>query len=227
MKLQTRRILFDVMFAISKKLNLVFFKTMGGGVALALFTMLLFVGNIRAQTDCPTSLLPTGCSWGNSNSSRDVPIPGTTCIVQIHYCYVCCNGQNYLYISNMYPLSSACEDVDPQLYENAAATSIFNTIADLGCNPCPNGSTVVTVAFPTCWVKGGVSGAWTFSGCGTTTCYCLLSATVTCTDGVATLSGCTSTTVGTCSTCITDPGGANLWVSGICYSLTCPPPPCP
>jgi hypothetical protein len=181
----------------------------------------------RAQTpECPTSLLPPGCSWGNSNGSVNVTIPGTTCTVQVQYCYVCCNGQNYFYMYNMFPQSSDCDAVDPQLYENAAAAMIMTLIGEGGCNPCPNGSTLTTVAFPTCWVKGGISGAYTFSGCGTTTCYCSLSATVTCINGVAHLSGCTETTVGTCSTCTTDPGASNLWVTGTCYSLSCPPLPC-
>ena len=176
--------------------------------------MLLFVGNVRGQTpDCPTSLLPPGCSWGNSNGSINVTVPGTTCIVQIDYCYVCCNNTNYFYISNMYPQSSACDDVNPQQYENAVATIIFSVTAQWGCNPCPNGSVVTEVAFPTCWVKGGITGAYTFSGCGTSSCYCLLSATVTCINGVATPSGCTSSTVGSCGPCTPNPGASNLYGS--------------
>jgi hypothetical protein len=192
-------------------------------------SVLFITSNARAQTpQCPTSLLPPGCTWGNSNGSRNVTIPGTTCTVQIDFCYVCCpNGQNYFYIYAMYPQSSDCDNVDPQLYENAAATSIFASIADYGCSPCPNGSVVTSVAFPTCWVKGGISGAYTFSGCGTSPCYCVLSATVTCVNGVPSLSGCTSTTVGPCGGTCTPDSWPTPWTTGICYSLTCPPAPCP
>jgi hypothetical protein len=186
----------------------------------------IFGITVAQAQECPTSILPPGCSWGGSNGAFNVPIPGTTCTVQIIWCYVCCNGQNYFYISGMTPLSGDCDDVDPQLMENAATKFIFNTLALWGCTPCPNGSTVVTVGAPTCWVKNGISGAYTFSGCGTSTCYCQLSATVTCINGVVILSACTSSTIGTCGTCTADPGASNLWMTGTCYSLSCPPAPC-
>lgn len=192
--------------------------------------MLLLVGNVRAQVSCPTTGLPSGCSWGNSNGGFNVTIPSTTCTVQITYCYVCCSGTNYFYISSMTVLSGDCDDVDPQLMENAAAAYFYTgAILDGTCQPPPCPQTTQTIVMtPTCWEKNGASGEYTFSGCGTGSCYCQLSAQVCVTQlgNVINLSGCSSTTIGTCGSCSVDPGSSYMWTTGTCYQLSCPPPPC-
>jgi hypothetical protein len=214
-------------FIAMRKSGLNFSARRASGVILPMIAALISLTTAPqiglAQSPCPTSFLPPGCSWGTSTSTN---VTAGGCTVTIDYCTICCSGTNYFYVYEMSPISGeGCDYVDPQLYENAAASALINAVA---CSsPCPNGSTVTTVAFPTCWVKNGISGEYTFSGCGTASCYCLLSATVTCTNGVISLSGCTSTSVGTgCESCTPDPGPSRLWISGTCYALSCPPPPC-
>jgi hypothetical protein len=215
---------------VKNKLLLGFFRTGGGKLASALFVLLLFTGDVRAQTpECPTSVLPTGCSWGNSNGAFPITIPGTSCTVQIQFCYVCCSGTNYFYISAMIPQSSACDDVDPQLIENAADAWLFSAAALNGqcpIGPCP-ATTEVSVMTPSCWVKNGVSGAYTFDACGTGSCYCQLTAQVCISQpgNVVHISGGTSTLIGMTCTCASDPGISTLWVTGTCYQLACPPAP--
>jgi hypothetical protein len=193
--------------------------------------IILFLSSLQevSRAQCPTGILPPGCSW-NLTGQYFVFVPGTSCSVTADFCSACCNGQIYFYIYNMTPSSSACDDVDPQQMENALVASNFTygTLAFSGCSlgTCP-ATTVVNVMTPTCWQKNGVAGAWTYSGCGTGSCYCVASAQVCITQpgNVITLSGCTSTQIGVC-TCTPDPGAANLWITGQSYQLMCPPPPC-
>jgi hypothetical protein len=168
---------------------------------------------------CPTTFLPSGCSWNPGNGVAPVPIPGTTCIVQASYCYTCCNGVNYFYIYSIVPQTlSDCNGVDPQDMLNAVSHFLFLHTAMYGCiDPCPNGSVNVQVQTASCWQKNLIPGGYELDAC-PSTCTCKATANVSCSGAI---SGCTTETVGTCS-CATDPGSVNSWVTGVCYQLTCP-----
>jgi len=171
---------------------------------------------------------PSGCAaWAGNGQIPLTNVAGSGCDVDVHYCYACCSGTNYIYISDFKVLNSNCSTVNPQDILNAAMTKLIYNTSVVGCNdPCPNGSTSLNVTTPTCWKKNGISAAWTYSGCASTGCFCVTLATVTCTNGVVTVTNCSTTCSGCPCSCTPNPGGGNNWNTGTCYQLDCPPSPC-
>lgn len=190
---------------------------------IGLMTIQLCVTESRSQ--CPTTTLPPGCSWAGTGQVVNIPIPGTGCMVTAQYCYACCNGTNYFHFTQMAVSGTGCTSVHPQAMLDAAVKAIFLSTSQFGCNPCPNGGVNVQVSTPGCWMKNVPQSQWQFLGC-TSGPTCVLTATVTCVNGVPTLSNCTSTQIGSGS-CDPNPDASGLWPTGICYRLDCPPAPCP
>lgn len=157
-----------------------------------------------------------------------VLIPNTTCTVTVQYCYTCCDGKSYYYVYGMNPSGPECNNIDPQVMQDAVVQALFMTSSRYGCSdPCPNGTANnVQVQTPGCWQKNPVTAPWVYGGC-ETQCVCILEADVTCVDNVITFSNCSSTQSGDCSGCSAKPSIPSSWVTGTCYQLNCPPPPSP
>lgn len=197
-------------------------KLLNGVAALALVALLS--GQLTptvAYSQCPTSMLPSFCSWipGGGQTSA-IPIPGTGCFVTAQYCYACCDGINYFYIHSMNTTGTGCSNVDPQVLQDLVVNFLFRQTSLYGCSPCPNGETQTSVYTPGCWQKNMPMAPWLYGACTDAGCYCFTSATVTCTDGVVTLSNCTSARMGSCDCAVKPPQGTP-WNVGTCYALEC------
>jgi hypothetical protein len=179
-----------------------------------------------ALSQCPTTMLPPLCNWIPGGGQMVVTVPGTTCQISAQYCYACCDGVSYFYLTQMQPQGPDCNTVDPKAMQDAVVQALFRSTAAFGCeNPCPNGSNNVQIFTPGCWMMNIPTAPWQFTGC-INGPFCKMTATVTCTNGVLSFSNCTSSVIGSGS-CALGPGASGLWPTGQCLAVDCPPPPCP
>jgi len=194
-------------------------------LAIAAFAMVIGMPT-TGYAQCPTSILPSGCSWAGTNGQiGPVPVPGTSCSVTAQYCYVCCNGINYFYIYAMNPQGPRCNTVDPADMQEAVVAALLVHTSEFGCDPCPNGQTNVSITVPGCWKKNGLQAPWLFEGCIEEGCFCQITATISCVGGVPSVTSCNTIKNGVCN-CADNPGASGSWSLGTCYSLECPDP-CP
>jgi hypothetical protein len=195
-------------------------------LTVALVTVLLVPSIGFAQ--CPTNTLPTSCQsagWAGNAQIGPLVVPGTGCQVTAQYCYVCCDGINYFYIYAMKPLGPDCNNVNPKDMQDAVVHALMLSTSLFGCDPCPNGETNTSITVPGCWLKNSAPAPWMFEGCVENGCYCYITATITCVDGNASISSCTSARFGDCN-CVPNPGSSGTWPLNTCVSLECPEP-CP
>ncbi len=148
-------------------------------------SVLLINTNVRAQGSCPDM------TWTGSNSYT-ATIPGTTCSIKIWYCYTWVAGVFEIHITEVDPLSTACNSIGmPEIVKDAGTLVIFDPALSSNFIPCPTGTTVTTY-LKMCWnYNSGLSGQQ-FTECAASTANCIETCTV-CTDpntGAVTESNC-------------------------------------
>lgn len=185
---------------------------------------MLFVPG-KASAGCGSAPpLPPGCVGWTSDSGSTI-VSGTSCNIEVYYCYACCNGTVYCYISEIDPTGPGpnCDFVKPQdMVYYGAAYARDQAVLKSGCAipPCPsNTSPTVTTYMPACWTEASFSGKYEITPCSETGCYCQDDCQVCINNGVPQYNACSKSRVGSCA-CTSLPNDAP-WVLGTCYDLGC------
>ncbi len=172
----------------------------------------VFVSSVKGQ--CPTDIAPTSSIWIGPTTVT-IPVPGTSCHIDIKYCYrTLPDGTDEYYIEEIDPKSSDCDNVTWAAIITAAREYFFQTEQGHSCdpsNPC-SGPLITSVS-----VFTATCAKMHLTSCGTCspTAVCIFCSGAYCaktcgichqSDGTNLECNCTFTTLGS-GDCTTAPDG--------------------
>jgi len=201
-----------------------------GGAAVALFLFAVSFVSVfsfsSVYAQCPDDtygISPSVSTYPWTSASYTITIPGTTCQIEIDYCWRDVPGATrQVWVYQIIPLSSDCDPISPTDLINWGQQLVFNDPTINGDVPCSkNLYRVVSVFRPICWNLGGTSitGRPEFVQCFGSPNWCKITCSV-CVDIDLTVhkSNCTGTSY-TSESCGTTPPPS--WEQGVCYTVGC------